>query len=89
MKFLAFLFLLVSFMFAKVDINTASADQLTKVKGIGPAKAKAIVEYRAKNGSFKNIEELGKVRGFGEKSVNAVKGDLEVAQTMTNAPAKK
>lgn len=89
MKFLAFLFLLVSFMFAKVDINTASADQLTKVKGIGPAKAKAIVEYRTKNGSFKSIEELGKVKGFGEKSVNAVKGDLEVVQTMTNAPAKK
>jgi competence protein ComEA len=76
-------------MFAKVDINTASVDQLTKVKGIGPAKAKAIVEYRTKNGSFKSIEELGKVKGFGEKSVNAVKGDLEVVQAMTNAPAKK
>jgi competence protein ComEA len=89
MKFLAFLFLLVSFMFAKVDINTASVDQLTKVKGIGPAKAKAIIEYRTKNGSFKSVEELSKVKGFGEKAINAMKNDLEVMSSMTNAPGKK
>jgi competence protein ComEA len=89
MKFLAFLLLFVSFLFAKVDINTASAVDLQKIKGVGSAKAKAIVEYRQKNGSFKNIDELKKVKGIGDKNFEAIKGDLEVAPTLGSTPAKK
>lgn len=89
MKFLAFLLLFVSFLFAKVDINTASAVDLQKIKGVGPAKAKAIVEYRQKNGSFKNIDELKKVKGIGDKNFEAIKGDLEVAPTLGGTPTKK
>ena len=89
MKFLVFLLLFVFFLFAKVDINTASAVDLQKIKGVGPAKAKAIIEYRQKNGSFKSIDELKKVKGIGDKNFEAIKGDLEVTPTLSNAPTKK
>ncbi len=89
MRFVAFLLLFVSFLFAKVDLNTASEAELQKVKGVGPAKAKAIVEYRQKNGSFASVDDLKNVKGFGEKSVSSLKNDLEVKSTPTNAPAKK
>jgi competence protein ComEA len=53
---------------AAVDINKADAMTIAKeLKGVGPAKAKAIVEYRTKNGAFKNVDELRKVSGIGDK----------------------
>lgn len=51
----------------KVNINTATVEELKILKGIGEKKAEAIIEYRKKNGSFKNKEELMKVRGIGKK----------------------
>lgn len=53
-----------------VNINTASVDQLAEVlQGVGPAKAKAIVEYRESNGPFKTIDELANVKGIGGATV--------------------
>ncbi len=54
---------------AKVNINTASAEELTTLPGIGEKKAEDIVKYRKKNGNFKNIEDLTNVKGIGEKSI--------------------
>ena len=51
----------------KVNINTAAVEELKTLKGIGEKKAEAIIEYRKQNGSFKNKEELMKVRGIGKK----------------------
>jgi competence protein ComEA len=51
----------------KTNINTATLEQLKKVKGIGAAKAKAIVEYRTEHGPFKSVDELTEVKGFSEK----------------------
>ena len=51
----------------KVNINTATVEELKTLKGIGEKKAEAIIEYRKKNGSFKNKEELMNVRGIGKK----------------------
>lgn len=48
-----------------VNINTADADGLTKLKGIGPAMAQRIVEYREENGPFQSPEELQRVKGIG------------------------
>ena len=48
----------------KVDLNKATVKQLTAVKGISAAKAKAIVTYRKKNGDFKSTDELKNVKGF-------------------------
>lgn len=49
-----------------ININTAGADELEKLKGIGPVLSEAIVDYRRKNGDFKNIEEIMLVSGIGE-----------------------
>ena len=51
-----------------VNINTADAQSLSKnIKGIGIKKAQAIIAYREKNGVFKKIEDLKKVKGIGNK----------------------
>lgn len=64
--------------FAAVNINTASIDELDAVKGIGPGKAKAIVEYRTKNGLFKSVDDLKGVKGFGDKTLAKLKPELSV-----------
>ena len=51
----------------KVNINTATVEELKTLKGVGDKKAEAIIEYRKKNGSFKTKEDLMKVRGIGKK----------------------
>jgi comEA protein len=57
----------------KVDLNTAKADQLSALPGIGEKKAGAIVEYRVKNGPFATVEDLLKVKGIGEKLLEKIK----------------
>ena len=56
---------------AKVNINTASAEELAQLKGIGPSHAAKIVAYREKNGPFKMPEELMQVSGIGQKTLDA------------------
>lgn len=63
-----------------VDINTASQAELESVIGIGPERAKAIIEYRTKNGPFKNKAQLDNVKGFGEKSIEKFGNDLTVGR---------
>jgi competence protein ComEA len=66
--------------FAAVDINKADAVTLAKeLKGVGPAKAKAIVEYRTKNGSFKSADDLLKVKGFGEHLLQQNRGNIQLS----------
>jgi competence protein ComEA len=63
---------------ATVNLNTATKEDLDKVKGIGPVKAQSIIEYRKKNGPFKSVDELENVKGFGSKSVKKVRPELTV-----------
>ncbi|AVN23140.1 competence protein ComEA [Acinetobacter pittii] len=49
----------------QIHLNQANIDELQKLKGIGEKKAQAIVEYRQKNGGFKNIDEFKNVKGIG------------------------
>ena len=53
----------------KIDVNTATADQLTQLKGIGSSHAAAIVAYREKNGPFEKLEDLMNVPRIGPKTV--------------------
>ena len=65
--------------FAQLNINTATADELDKqLNGIGPAKAKAIVEYREKNGAFKSVDDLASVPGIKMATVNKLREQATV-----------
>ncbi len=57
----------------KININSAAADQLQSLPGIGPSKARAIVEYRQHKGAFKRVEEIMKVKGIGPKTFEKLK----------------
>ncbi len=69
----------------KVNINTASAQQLQMLPGVGPSLADRIVEYRKANGDFKSIEQLALVRGIGEKKCEALKPYLGLSGETTLA----
>jgi competence protein ComEA len=60
----------------KVNLNTATIEQLQSLPGIGPATAKSIVEYRTKAGKFNRIEEIINVKGIGEKKFQRIKDRL-------------
>ncbi len=62
-----------------VNLNTAPAEQLERLPGVGPKTAARIIEYRQKNGGFKKVEELMNVRGIGEKAFLKMKNQLTVA----------
>lgn len=66
--------------FAAVDLNTATQADLEEIKGIGPVKAKAIINYRKQHGDFKSIEELDNVHGIGEATLTKLKGQLFVTR---------
>ena len=53
---------------APVNLNTATAEQLATIPGVGPKMAERIIDYRQKNGGFKKVEDLMNVSGVGEKS---------------------
>lgn len=72
---------------AAVNINSASAEQLESLPGIGPGTAARIVEYRQKNGPFRKVEDLMNVRGIGEKSFLRLKPLVSVGTTNTDKSA--
>ena len=79
LSFLALGIFGINMAFAAVNLNTATASDLDGIKGIGPSKAKAIIDYRSKNGPFKSVEDLKNVKGFGEKSITKLKSELSVS----------
>lgn len=62
----------------KININIATIEQLSTLYGIGEVKAKAIIEYREKNGGFKSIEELGNVDGIGSKTIDKLRDKVDI-----------
>jgi competence protein ComEA len=62
----------------KVRINDATVDELTKLNGIGPSKAEAIITYREENGPFKTVDDLLQVNGIGEKTLENIRDDIIV-----------
>ena len=62
----------------KISINTARLSELMNIKGIGEIKAKSIIEYREKNGLFKSIEDITKVKGIGSSTFEKIKDYIKV-----------
>jgi len=80
-KILLALLLLLNFSLsalAAVNLNTATQAELEEIKGIGPAKAKAIIDYRKQHGDFKTINQLDNVKGIGEATVAKLKKQIFV-----------
>lgn len=84
--FVVMLLTATQFAFAAVNLNTATQAELETVKGIGPVKSKMIIDDRAKNGPFKSIEDLDRVKGFGMKSVDKLRGQLSVTGATSISP---
>lgn len=68
---------------AAVNINTATQAELETLNGIGPAKAKAIIEYRKKQGGFKTVDELENVEGIGSTTIKNLRKDLSTSGKTT------
>jgi competence protein ComEA len=62
----------------KLNLNSATSDQLQLLPGVGPAKADRIVAWRTKNGHFKRVADLRKVKGFGYKTLKKLEPFLDV-----------
>ena len=63
-----------------INLNSATALQIADLPGIGVKTAELIVQYRAKNGPFKKIEEVMNIRGIGEKSFLRIRERITVAE---------
>jgi competence protein ComEA len=62
-----------------VNVNTASAEEIAiALYGVGKYKAQAIVQYRQKNGYFKSVKGLKKVRGIGQGILDGNLGDIQI-----------
>jgi len=62
----------------KININTASLEDLDKLSGVGPATAQKIIDYRSQNGGFKSIEEVKEVSGIGDVKYSQMKDDISI-----------
>lgn len=63
-----------------VDINSATAEELEELMGIGPVLAQAIVDYREANGPFASVDELLEVSGIGEAKLGAIRDDVTAGE---------
>ncbi len=62
----------------KIDLNTATLQQLQLLPGVGPTIAQRILDYRSEVGGFENIEQIMEVKGIGEKTFEALKDYIKV-----------
>ena len=69
----------------KLNLNTANEEQLQLLPTVGPAKAERIVAWRAKNGGFKRVADLRRVKGFGYKTFKKLEPYLDIKGDTTLA----
>ena len=62
-----------------IDINSATAKEFERLPGIGPQIAGRIVAYREKNGAFKRVDDITKVRGIGPKTLERLRPHLTMS----------
>jgi competence protein ComEA len=67
----------------KVNLNTATVEELLLLPGVGPTKAAAIAAFRQRHGPFSRIDELDRVKGFGRKTMARLRPHLSLAGPTT------
>lgn len=75
-KYFLFVLLTVTHLLATVDINSATADDLLSLNGIGKAKSQKIIEYRETNGCFKNLDELANIDGISKNILSVNRANI-------------
>jgi len=75
---------------AVVNINTATKEELTSLKGVGDKRAQEIIDYRKKNGNFKSVDDLEKVPGIGPGLMKQIRSQVTVTpKTSTDKASEK
>jgi competence protein ComEA len=75
---------------AAVNINTATKEELTSLKGVGADRAQEIIDYRTKNGPFKSVDDLQKVPGIGPGLMKRIRSQISTTgKTVIERPAGK
>lgn len=69
----------------KLNLNTATEEQLTMLPTVGPSKAERVIAWRKKNGGFKRVADLRRVKGFGYKTLKRLEPFLDVTGETTLA----
>lgn len=78
--FVFLLFVSLTVTAAPININTANSTEIANaLNGIGLKKAKAIINYREKNGSFSSLDQLNRVKGIGKKTLKNNQQDIQFA----------
>ena len=72
---------------APLDLNTATAAQFAQVPGIGPATAKAIVQFRQKSGPFQRVEDLLAIRGISARRLDQIRPYVTVSKQAPRKPS--
>lgn len=62
----------------KINLNTATKEELMSLRGLGSSKAEQIIEYRNKNGGFKSIEDIMNIKGIKKAAFNKIKDSIYV-----------
>ncbi len=72
----------------KLNLNTATEDQLVLLPSVGPSKAERILVWRKKNGAFKRVADLRRVKGFGYRTYKRLEPFLDIKGESTIAPKR-
>ncbi len=70
-----------------LDLNTASAQQLAELPGIGPSTANAIVQFRVKSGPFRRVDDLLAIHGISPSRLEKLRPFVTVAAPHSNSPS--